>query len=63
MEMVQLGQFSRRYVELFGFQCVEVNSELDGDFPNRPSEPRPEYLGELSRKVVTEKADVGFAIT
>jgi len=40
---------------------VTINSNIDGHFPGRPPEPRPEYLTELSKTVVAVKADFGVA--
>jgi phosphomannomutase/phosphoglucomutase len=40
-------------------KTYDINYNIDGSFPNRPSEPRPENLGELSKKVVDYSADFG----
>jgi phosphomannomutase/phosphoglucomutase len=44
-----------------GCKITALNANLDGTFPNRPSEPRPENLGELAATVKTLGADVGIA--
>ena len=38
-----------------------INANIDGSFPGRPSEPRPENLEDLMRIVKTLKADFGVA--
>ncbi len=42
-------------------QVVEVNCIPDGRFAHNP-EPLPENLGELSKSVIENKADLGFAV-
>jgi len=42
-------------------QTVFINEEPTGLFPRSP-EPLPENLNELCEKVVSEKADIGFAV-
>ncbi len=44
-----------------GCEVVVVNDNIDGGFPGRPSEPRPETLSTLSRMVKDEGADLGVA--
>ena len=44
-----------------GCQVLTVNDNIDGGFPARPSEPRPETLSTLSRLVRSEDADLGVA--
>ncbi len=44
-----------------GCQVVTLNDNIDGRFPGRPSEPRPENLTALSSLVMSEKADFGVA--
>lgn len=44
-----------------GCRVVEINSTVNGRFPGRPPEPRPEYLGELASMVREKGADLGFA--
>lgn len=50
--------------ELFqeiGCEVIEINSKLDGSFPNRPSEPTKKNVKELIELVKKEKADAGIA--
>src|SRR6267143_840076 len=44
-----------------GALVIGVNHAIDGEFPGRNSEPRPENLGALSKIVREEKADLGIA--
>jgi phosphomannomutase/phosphoglucomutase len=44
-----------------GARVIGVNDVIDGEFPGRNSEPRPENLGALSKIVREEKADLGIA--
>src|SRR5204863_219775 len=44
-----------------GAHVIGINDVIDGEFPGRNSEPRPENLGALSRIVREEKADLGIA--
>jgi len=44
-----------------GCKVITINANVDGAFPNRLSEPRPENLGELASIVRAIKADVGIA--
>ena len=44
-----------------GCQVVTINDNIDGRFPGRNSEPRPENLGPLSTLVRQEKATFGVA--
>ncbi|MGD9496676.1 MAG: hypothetical protein AB7Y46_10260 [Armatimonadota bacterium] len=48
-------------LEGLGMEVIVINGEPDGLFRARPSEPRPEYLGDLSRAVVEHGADIGIA--
>lgn len=43
-----------------GADVVKLHADIDKPFPHDP-EPRPSNLGDLSRAVVREKADIGFA--
>ncbi len=52
--------FSRRFLEGMGCDVIAINTEPPGVFSHCP-EPLPENLGELSRAVTAEKADIGFA--
>ncbi len=44
-----------------GCRVVAINSNVDGRFPGRPPEPRPENLRALSSTVRFEGADLGVA--
>ncbi|RLE72796.1 MAG: hypothetical protein DRJ37_02005, partial [Thermoprotei archaeon] len=44
-----------------GHTVIEINCEIDAKFPGRGAEPEPEKLGELSRAVVENNADLGMA--
>src|SRR6266446_5355563 len=44
-----------------GARVIGINDLIDGEFPGRNSEPRPENLGALSKIVREEKADLGIA--
>ena len=44
-----------------GGRVVTINDNIDGGFPGRNSEPRPENLGPLSSLVRQEKASFGVA--
>jgi phosphomannomutase/phosphoglucomutase len=50
-----------KLLECMGVEFVEINSELDPFFKERPSEPSAEVIGELLKQVIKEKADAGFA--
>lgn len=44
-----------------GCRVTTINANVDGTFPSRPPEPRPENLGELASTVKAVNADVGVA--
>ena len=44
-----------------GCDVLTVNDNIDGRFPGRPSEPRPDTLEPLSRLVIEQGADFGVA--
>jgi len=44
-----------------GCEVIEINSKLDGNFPNRNSEPTKENVKGLIERVKKEKADAGIA--
>jgi len=44
-----------------GCAVYTVNAQLDGRFPGRPSEPRPDNLGALRELVKATGADIGVA--
>jgi len=44
-----------------GCEVYTINVDVDGRFPGRDSEPRPDNLGDLSALVMASGADVGVA--
>jgi phosphomannomutase/phosphoglucomutase len=57
-----VGALTAPYVlRELGCKVTTINANVDGSFPNRLSEPRPENLGELASIVRSVKADVGVA--
>ena len=50
-----------RLLRKLGAHVIGVNDIIDGEFPGRNSEPRPENLGALMKIVREEKADLGIA--
>jgi phosphomannomutase/phosphoglucomutase len=44
-----------------GCKVTTINANIDGPFPGRPPEPRPENLGELSSIIRAVGADLGVA--
>ena len=44
-----------------GVDVIAINDQIDGNFPGRNSEPRPENLGALVEVVRKEGADLGVA--
>ena len=44
-----------------GCKVFTINANIDGNFPGRPSEPRPENLGDLCAVVRAVNADFGVA--
>ncbi|MGD6852998.1 MAG: phosphoglucosamine mutase [Candidatus Bathyarchaeia archaeon] len=44
-----------------GCKVTTINANIDGTFPGRPPEPRPENLGDLSLTVKAVGADMGVA--
>src|SRR5438105_4337117 len=50
-----------RLLRKLGAHVIGINDAIDGKFPGRHWEPRPENLGALSRIVREEKADLGIA--
>ena len=49
------------FCELLGCKIFLVNSNIDGTFPGRGSEPTPQNLSELSKTVRKNNANVGIA--
>jgi len=57
-----VGALTAPYVlQELGCKVTTINANVDGTFPNRLSEPRPENLGDLASAVRAVKADVGIA--
>jgi len=50
-----------RLLRDLGCKITTLNGNIDGTFPGRPPEPRPEYLKELSLTVKAVGADLGVA--
>src|SRR2546426_2318970 len=48
-------------LQRLGCRVVVINGNIDGTFPGRQSEPRPENLTTLSKAVLQENADLGIA--
>ncbi len=47
-------------LEDLGFEVYKMHDTLDGNFPNRASEPTEESLQKLKKKVLEVKADLGL---
>ena len=57
-----VGALTAPYLlQQMGCQVTTINANVDGAFPSRPSEPRPENLSELASTVKAVNADVGVA--
>ncbi|MEM3695268.1 MAG: phosphoglucosamine mutase [Candidatus Bathyarchaeia archaeon] len=50
-----------RLIRELGCKVTTINGDIDGTFPGRSPEPRPENLGELASAVRAVKADFGVA--
>jgi phosphomannomutase/phosphoglucomutase len=50
-----------KIAERLGCRVYSVNSEADGNFPGRESEPRPDNLGDLRELVRATSSDMGVA--
>lgn len=44
-----------------GCEVITINAQLDGNFPGRLPEPKPETLGDLAKTVKATGADLGIA--
>jgi phosphomannomutase/phosphoglucomutase len=55
------GLTGPRLLRELGCRVTEINSKMDGSFPGRLPEPRPENLGGLSSTVKSVGADLGVA--
>jgi len=51
-----------RLLSEIGCRVVTINANVDGTFPGRPSEPRPETIGSLTNLVKSVGADFGVAL-
>ncbi len=54
------SEFSKKFLETLGVKVVAINNDPDKPFPRNP-EPIAENLKELSKVVLKERADIGFA--
>jgi len=50
-----------RLLRELGCRVTTINANIDGTFPGRPPEPRPENLGDAAMTVKAVKADLGVA--
>jgi phosphomannomutase/phosphoglucomutase len=50
-----------RLARELGCKVTTINANIDGTFPGRPPEPRPENLGDLATMVKASCADLGVA--
>ena len=50
-----------RLLERMGVECIKLFCEPNGQFPHNP-EPLPENLTEISKLVISEKADFGIVV-
>ncbi|MEM3705302.1 MAG: phosphoglucosamine mutase [Candidatus Bathyarchaeia archaeon] len=50
-----------RLIRELGCKVTTINGDIDGTFPGRLPEPRPENLGELASAVKAVEADLGVA--
>ncbi len=48
-------------LEELGVSCVQLYCDPTGEFPHNP-EPLPQHLGEISKLVIKEKADLGIVV-
>ncbi|UCD97072.1 MAG: phosphoglucosamine mutase [Candidatus Bathyarchaeota archaeon] len=55
------GLITPNLLKELGCQVTTINADIDGRFPSRPPEPRPENLQELSTIVKARQADLGVA--
>ncbi len=55
------GLIIPQLLKALGCEVEQINGEANGHFAHTP-EPLPENLGQLSRKVIDSKADIGFAV-
>jgi phosphomannomutase/phosphoglucomutase len=50
-----------RLCKELGCEVITINEKIDGSFPGRGSEPTPQNLQILSKKVIKSQADLGVA--
>lgn len=50
-----------RLLRELGCRVTTINANIDGTFPGRPPEPRPENLGDVAMAVKAVRADLGVA--
>lgn len=50
-----------RLCKELGCEVITINEKIDGSFPGRGSEPTPQNLQVLSKKVIKSQADLGVA--
>ena len=55
------GLFVPALLEALGVECVKLYCEPNGLFPHNP-EPLKEHLTDISKKVISEKADLGIVV-
>ena len=55
------GLIIPRLLERMGVECIKLFCNPNGDFPHNP-EPLPENLSEISKLVISEKADFGIVV-
>ncbi|MEM5882199.1 MAG: phosphomannomutase/phosphoglucomutase [Candidatus Aenigmatarchaeota archaeon] len=56
------SELAPKIVKMFNKgNVIELYCRFDGNFPNRSPEPKKENLSKLIEKILTEKADIGFA--
>jgi phosphomannomutase / phosphoglucomutase len=55
------GLIVPRLFREIGCEVIVINENLDGSFPSRSPEPRPENLQQLQNSVKSNKADFGIA--
>ena len=55
------GLTGPQLVRELGCKVTSINANIDGTFPGRPPEPRPENLSDLSKTVKAIGADMGVA--
>ena len=49
------------FCNMLNCKTILINQDIDGNFPGRGSEPTPQNLGALAKKVIENNADLGIA--